>query len=81
MDFECKEWQWYPIHRERWSALISRGWRFRKPPAIYNRVGITIFKDDDEYTMYVALMTPEEAHEELLERCECHAANYESRLS
>lgn len=77
MKYQWEDEGWYLRHKSRWDALELRGWEFRRPPQVpNNRVGITIFRDGDEYTMFVPKTTPQEAHEELLERCEYHAANY-----
>lgn len=68
--------EWYLRHKERWDALESKGWQFRKPAPVFNRVGLTIFRGDDQFTMYIAQdFAPEEIHSQLLERCEYHAAN------
>jgi len=76
MNYAWENDPWYIAHKARWDALKATGWQFREPLPLTNRVGMTIFRDSDEYTMYVARTTPQEIHEELLERCEYHAANY-----
>ncbi|MEK6281890.1 MAG: hypothetical protein AABN95_16170 [Acidobacteriota bacterium] len=76
MAYSWENNEWYLAHKTRWDALAAQGWQFRHPAPLSNRVGITIFREGDHYTMYVARTTPEEVHAELLERCEYHAANY-----
>jgi hypothetical protein len=76
MDYIWENDEWYCAHRARWDALEAQGWQFAHPIPLFSRVGIKIFRDGDEYTMYVPRTTPREIHEELLERCEYHAANY-----
>jgi len=67
---------WYLKQRPRWDALELKGWTFSAPPSIPNRVGLTMRKGDDYYTMYVAKdWDPEEINTQLLERCEYHAAS------
>lgn len=64
---------WYLSQKTRWDALIAQGWKFRKPPHVFARVGLTIFRGEDHYTMYLAPTTPQEVHDEALRRCEYHA--------
>lgn len=67
--------EWYLAHKQRWDALEADGWRFSKPQPLPNRVGLTIRRGNDHYTMYITKdWTPEEIHEDLLKRCEYHAA-------
>lgn len=72
--------EWYLAHKARWDALELAGWKFRKPTPLFNRVGLTMFREGDNldsYTWYIAKdQTPEEIHRGMLERCEYHAANY-----
>lgn len=66
---------WYVAHKPRWDAMEAQGWKFRSAKPVFNRVGLTIFRGDDHYTMYISKdWSPEEIHTQLLERCEYHAA-------
>lgn len=75
--------EWYLAHKARWDALELQGWKFREPTPVFNRIGLTMFREDDHYTWYVAKDNePEEIHRDLLERCEYHAAAFiSSRVS
>lgn len=77
MKYAWEDEQWYLAHKPRWDALEAQGWKFREPQPVFNRVGLAIFRGDDQYTMYVPRTTPEEIHCEMLERCEYHAAEAE----
>lgn len=81
MNYQWENEEWYLAHKLRWDALEAQGWQFAEPIPLYNRVGIKIFRDGDEYTMYVARTATEEIHYELLERCEYHAAAWMTRVA
>lgn len=68
--------EWYQAHKLRWDALDAQGWMFEKPEPVFNRVGLTIRRGADHYTMYISKdWSAEEIHSQLLERCEYHAAH------
>lgn len=76
MAYPWEQDEWYLAHKARWDALEAQGWMFSEPQPILDRVGLTIRRGDDHYTMYIAKdWSPEEIHSQLLERCEYHAAN------
>lgn len=68
---------WYVAQTPRWDALEAQGWQFRRPSWVFNRVGLTMFREGDEYAWYIPKdQTPEEIHTKLLERCEYHARSF-----
>jgi hypothetical protein len=76
MSYPWENEDWYKAHTAEWDALAAQGWQFVRPREVpANRVGLTIFRRDDRYTMYVAKdREPQEIHAELLDRCKYHAA-------
>lgn len=76
MGYPWENEDWYLAHKAEWDALAADGRQFIRPLRVpANRVGLTIFRAEDRYTMYIAKdQDPQEIHAELLERCKYHAA-------
>ena len=63
----------YVKHKPRWNALEAEGWKISTPEEREGHTGITIFRGDDQHTVYVVTGSSKKVHNQILKECEAYA--------